>query len=121
MIRRGVAILLCAMLGACASRAPSDVSALPPGPPPGEPADLGEMTGQALQASLGKPAFARKDGDAELWRYVGADCQAFFFLYPEGGALRVRHVETLPRPKNAASDPACLNSLRTNAASRPVS
>ncbi|HVV64510.1 MAG TPA: hypothetical protein VHC42_03510 [Rhizomicrobium sp.] len=121
MIRRGAAIFLCAILGACAGRAPPNIAALPPGPPPGEPADLTGVTAEALQASLGKPAFERKDGDAELWRYAGAGCQAFFFLYPDGGALRVRHVETSPRPTDAASDPACLNSLRAAAAPQPVS
>lgn len=118
MIRRAAALVSCALLSACAAR-PADRIPLPQSPPPGEPANFIGITAAALRTSLGKPAFARKDGSIEMWRYAGAKCQAFFFLYPDRGTLKVQHVETLPRPTASASDPGCLRSL--NGAARPVS
>jgi len=56
----------------------------------------------------------------ELWRYDSSGCRAFFFLYPYGQALLVRHVETLPRGNIRAADQACLDSLRPKT-SQPVS
>jgi hypothetical protein len=55
-----------------------------------------------------------------MWRYDGAACKVFFFLYPYAGALLVRHVETLPRGREIAADQACLDSLRPRAPA-PVS
>jgi hypothetical protein len=65
-----------------------------------------------LRELFGAPAFVRKDGVAEMWRYDGPGCKAFFFLYPFADALSVRHVETLPRGRDIAADETCLNALR---------
>jgi hypothetical protein len=65
---------------------------------------------QSLRAAFGAPAFIRRESDSELWRYDGAGCAAFFFLYPEDGTYRVRHAETSPRGELPA-DPDCLRSL----------
>ena len=78
------------------------------------------LAAQDVRTAYGAPAFVRKDGGDQMWRYDGASCKAFFFLYPNGGTLAVRHVETLPRGPRWAADPACLNALRA-AASPPVS
>ena len=78
------------------------------------------MNAADLRVAIGAPAFVRKDGADQMWRYDTAGCKAFFFLYPKNGTLSVRHVETLPRGKKWAADPACLNALRA-AASPPVS
>lgn len=67
-------------------------------------------------ATYGKPAFVRKEADAELWRYDGAQCAAFFFLYKDQDALRVRHVETLPQGQLATVDDACLAGIKARAA-----
>jgi len=107
------------LLAACANRPPSDHVALPPAPPRGEPHATAGMSADALKAAYGVPAFTRVDGEAQLWRYDGAACRAFFFLYPEDGALSVRHVETVPRHADEAADPACLKALRK--APAPVS
>jgi hypothetical protein len=48
-----------------------------------------------------------------MWRYDGAQCRAFFFLYGERGAQSVRHVETLPAGATSAADPLCLTALRS--------
>jgi hypothetical protein len=116
---------LCAVLGACAGTpketAPAPV-ALPPAPPPGEPAWITTMDSRALRVSFGQPAFVRKDGAAEIWRYDGQTCKAFFFLYANGsGATVVRHVETLPRGHEMAADENCLAQMRAHPANGPVS
>jgi hypothetical protein len=109
MIRFAAAASACLVLAACASG--GDVK-LPAAPRPGEPAALMGLTPADMRANFGAPAFVRKDNNIELWRYDGAACKAFFFLYPEGGSPRVRHVETTPRGVNTtAADPGCLQAL----------
>lgn len=93
---------------------------LPPAPPPGEPAGIVGMDAQALRAAFGAPAFVRKDGPVEMWRYDNTNCRAFFFLYPNAGTTTVRHVETQPRGREMAADEACLAQLRVHVPS-PVS
>lgn len=118
--RRWAAMLLCALLGACATTKPAPVAippaphvALPPAPPAGEPSDLAGLQSAQLLVAFGPPAFVRKDGGIETWRYDGASCKAFFFLYSFGASLLVRHVETVPRGREMAADRTCLESLRT--------
>jgi hypothetical protein len=107
---------LCAVLGACANQPPQQQAqsvALPAGPPPGEPAWIASMDSQGLRTAFGQPAFVRKDSGSEMWRYDGATCKAFFFLYSgASGASVVRHVETLPRGSAIAADENCLAQLR---------
>jgi hypothetical protein len=100
--------------GGPAAPLPASRAAIPAAPPRGEPGQYINMAATSLQATLGKPAFVRKDGATEMWRYDGAACRAFFFLY--GAPLMVRHVETLPRGRESAADMACLNALRASPA-----
>lgn len=104
-------------LAACATVKETN---LPAPPPVKEPPGLAGLPAEKLRIAFGAPAFVRKDGKDELWRYDGASCKAFFFLYPDGDALAVRHVETLPRGREYAADTVCLNALRASA-SPPVS
>jgi hypothetical protein len=115
MIRRIAALLIALAVFGCATQpAPSPppqvATAIPPAPPRGEPGLYLNMAAPALEAAFGRPAFVRKDGATEMWRYNGAACRAFFFLY--GMPLTVRHVETLPHGTESAADPACLTTLR---------
>jgi hypothetical protein len=119
MTRKLTMLLLCSALAACAGNMPAPSVqqqapriALPPAPPPGEPADLAGLQSTQLRVAFGAPAFVRKDGNVEIWRYDSASCKAFFFLYPYGDALLVRHVETLPRGSEMAADETCLATLR---------
>ncbi len=106
-----------AVLAGCAS---PDSVRLPPAPSPGEPSDLTGMSAARLRAAYGAPAFVRRDGDAQMWRYDSDRCKAFFFLYSEDSVFKVRHVETLPRGSLLAADLTCLDALRARA-STPVS
>jgi len=69
----------------------------------------------SLRARYGPPDFVRRDADSELWRYDGADCVVFFFLYREGDALRIRYTESMPRGMDAPADPKCVDSLNAHA------
>jgi hypothetical protein len=124
---RLLAIASCALLAACAGvqqRQPAPKAApavtVAPAPPSGEPGDLAGLGSTQLRVVFGAPAFVRKEGTMELWRYDSASCRAFFFLYPYGSSLLVRHVETLPRGLDMAADEACLEALRTRSPA-PVS
>jgi hypothetical protein len=101
--------VLCLSLAACAAQ-PQKV-ALPSAPSPGEPGNVAGLRADQIRVAFGEPAFLRKDGGVEMWRYDGAACKAFFFLYPDGGAMVVRHVETLPRGHDIAADSSCLDAL----------
>ena len=121
MIRRLIILSLALMAGACAAKAPEapvpqapSTASIPPPPPRGEPSPWFNMAGTALQAAFGKPAFVRKDGMTQMWRYDGAACRAFFFLY--GQPLTVRHVETLPHGAQSAADLGCLAALQVSPA-----
>ncbi len=115
MTRAVLVVCLCAMLSACASQPPAPVTPtvpLPPPPPSGEPADLFGLSAHDLRGEFGAPAFVRKENGDEMWRYDGTNCHAFFFLYPQGNAQLVRHVETVPQGVKMAADATCLTALR---------
>jgi hypothetical protein len=121
VMRRSSCLLLGLLAAGCAAKAPPPLpppapspSAIPPAPPRGEPGQYLNMPASGLQAAFGKPAFVRKDGATEMWRYDGQSCRAFFFLY--GAPLMVRHVETLPHGAQNAADMDCLIALRASPA-----
>jgi hypothetical protein len=117
MIRRFAIVCLALLAAGCAAKGPQPalpVTSIPAAPPRGEPGQYLNMPATALQAAFGKPAFVRKDGATEMWRYDGDACRAFFFLY--GAPLAVRHVETLPHGVQSAADSACLTALRAGPA-----
>ena len=89
-------------------------------PPPPEPPPM-PTDAQGLRAAYGVPAFIRRESDSELWRYDGMSCAAFFFLYLEGGAYRIRHAETSPRGRDMPADPDCLRSLIVPSGGAPAS
>jgi hypothetical protein len=94
------------------------VAPLPPitaiiSPVPVQPAP--PVDAASLRARYGPPDFVRREPDSELWRYDGADCAVFFFLYREGDALRIRYSESMPRGADMAADPKCVESLSLHA------
>ena len=113
-----IAIALCG----CATKPPAPpVVRLPPAPPTGEPSGTTGLHEADLRAAFGQPAFVRHDGTAQIWRFDGPTCKAYFFLYSRDGATAVWHVETMPRGANIAADETCHNALRARVAPRPVS
>jgi hypothetical protein len=116
MIRRAAILLIAFAAAGCAAKTspPQRPAAIPAAPPRGEPSAYLNMQTATLRAAFGVPAFVRKDGATEMWRYDGQACRAFFFLYAVQGQLAVRHVETLPHGVNAAADSACLTALRVS-------
>jgi len=109
MIRIATVLAFALLLAACAG----GTAQLPSGPPPGEPAGYAGIDVAQLRTLMGNPAFTRKEGKGiEMWRYDGQVCKAFFFLYPQGASMSVRHVETVPRPQDASADVGCLNAMR---------
>jgi len=116
MNSRAMAVLLFCGLAACETPPATQVPvSLPRTPPAGEPGNVMGMDAARIRVAFGAPQFVRKDGQTEMWRYDGAICKAFFFMYPNGNSLAVRHVETLPRPDNAAADSNCLQDLLARA------
>jgi hypothetical protein len=101
------------VLAGCAARTPAPRTA--PGVPipsaprrQAEPPAYAGLTPDTLRTRLGAPAFSRKDGATDMWRYDTSACHAFFFF--TGGA--VSHIETVPRGPGDSADPACLNALK---------
>jgi hypothetical protein len=116
-IRTLLALGLALGLTACAQKQaasppPAATVPLPPPPPRGEPDRFTNLSAASLRAELGAPAFVRKDGATEMWRYDSKNCHAYFFFYGAGAEQAVQHVETLPQGKSAAADPACLEALK---------
>ena len=85
---------------------------LPPPPPKGEPQRFAGLDAARLTALAGAPAFTRKDGATEMWRYDAGSCRVFFFF--TGTPSKVQHIETMPRGQNAAADPECLSALQSS-------
>ena len=112
-MRKTFAALAVLTVAGCAAPAhtPSPpVVPIPSAPPAREPDAFTGLAGDQLRAMAGAPAFTRKDGATEMWRYDTASCRAFFFF--TGAPAKVQHVETLPHAPGNAADPACLNALR---------
>ncbi len=78
--------------------------------------DLVAMTAQGLRDLLGEPGLLRREGPGEMWRYVGAECVLFLFLYPGSGAqtgpAQVTHAEFGARDNGAEPETAgCIDAL----------
>lgn len=100
---------------------PRETAALPPLPPPEppalKPAELMGLAQGELTELLGTPSLKRTDPPAALWQYRDTDCILDLFLYEDGSAYRVRHIEFRRRGDTAAlagtDAESCLARLRT--------
>jgi len=113
VIRKFAILASLLLLAGCAAKPPAPRLApkvpIPSAPrPQAEPPGYTGVSLDALRTRLGGPAFSRKDGPTEMWRYDAGACHAFFFF--TGGA--VSHIETVPRGPGDSADPACLNALK---------
>ena len=105
MTRKLASLALVLVLAACAHQAappPSNTPnvPIPRTPPRGEPDQFSGISVDRLQVLLGSPAFIRKDGATEMWRYDTATPS--FCTAPEPIA-KVRHIETVPQGKGIAA------------------
>lgn len=113
MIRKYVILGSLLLLAGCAAQTPqprvASPAPVPPAlPPRAEPPGFSALSPDALRARLGTPAFSRKDGATDMWRYDAGACHALFFF---NGGL-VSHIETIPRGPGDSADPACLSALK---------
>jgi hypothetical protein len=65
-----------------------------------------------FRAEYGPPDFVRQEIDSQLWRYDGADCALFLFLYQESENYLLRHAETDPPGIAGNVDTACITSIK---------
>jgi hypothetical protein len=110
---RKIALLASLLLAGCAAKTPppqvAPIIPIPPPPrPQAEPPGYAGLGLDALRARLGAPAFSRKDGATEMWRYDAGACHALFF-FTSG---LVSHIETIPRGPGDSADPRCLSALK---------
>ena len=112
MIRKFIVLASLLLLAGCAAKSPAPRLApsvpIPSAPRRAEPPGYTGTSVDVLRTRLGAPAFSRKDGPTEMWRYDAGACHAFFFF--TGGT--VSHIETVPRGPGDSADPACLNALK---------
>jgi hypothetical protein len=113
MMRPGACLSIVLLASGCAAapkpQPPRPVASIPAAPPRGEPPRYINQPATVILSRFGRPAFVRKDGSIEMWRYDGQACRAFIFFY--GAPLAVRHIETLPRGATSAADQGCLTAL----------
>lgn len=81
-----------------------------PAPPmedmPG-PGSLIGLTADAVTAVLGAPQFRRSEAPAEVWHYRTKTCFLDLFLYRDGAALTVTHIEARGHDVAAIGKKAC--------------
>lgn len=73
--------------------------------------ELVGLDSNSIEQRLGSPALRRRDAPAELWQYRSPLCVMDLFLYSEGGAFRVTHVELHSRSVEQVQAPSCLASF----------
>jgi len=60
-----------------------------------------------LRGTMGDPAFVWAEADAQMWRYDGAQCAVFVYLYPDG----VRHVDVQGEGLDDSARTACFRTI----------
>ena len=85
---------------------PGPRPALPMEDLPGEDSLIG-LSSDAITAVLGPPQFRRREAPAEIWRYRTKTCFLDLFLYQDGAALQVAHVEVRGPDVATIGDKAC--------------
>ncbi|MBM3545686.1 MAG: hypothetical protein FJX54_01935 [Alphaproteobacteria bacterium] len=60
-----------------------------------------------VEGLLGRPAFVRRDGPAQIWQYGTQACTLNLFFYREGAVLRVSHYEFRDRSADLAPSGGC--------------
>ncbi len=88
------------------------MAALPKEPPINDdPQQLIGLDQAAVAGLLGGPQVRRREQPAEIWQYFGDDCIFDVFLYEEGEALKVLHVEARNEAAQETQARPCLRDL----------
>jgi hypothetical protein len=65
------------------------------------------LVSRDVEGLLGRPAFVRRDGPAQIWQYGNNACTLNLFFYSEGAVLKVRHVEFRNRSADLVTTGGC--------------
>ena len=85
------------LLGACATRPQQPVAQTPvvvQQPGPNEPRLLLGLTPQVLVGHFGTPSLQIREGESLKLQFRSSRCVLDAYLYPQGGTLKVAHVDT---------------------------
>lgn len=80
-------------------------------PRPTEGPGLVGLASRDVEGMFGRPRFVRRDGPAQIWQYGTDLCTLNLFLYRDGPAFKVRHVEFRDRSADLVSSGRCEGAL----------
>ena len=102
------------LLGACATRPQAPVAQPPvvvPQPSSHEPRLLLGLTPQVLVGHFGTPALQVREGDSLKLQFRTSACVLDAYLYPQGGTLKVTHVDTRTAAGDRFDQATCISYL----------
>ncbi len=76
-----------------------------------DPKTLLGVPPQTVEQALGRPAFASKDGAAQIWRYTGKACTLLIVFYDEAGTPRSSHLDARHLEGGTAPLEPCLRDV----------
>jgi len=77
------------------------------GPPP-ELDGLMHAKSDAVLLKMGTPTLLREEIDAQVWQYDHPACVLFFYLYREGEAFSVSHIEARSKEGGPVEPQTCV-------------
>jgi hypothetical protein len=102
------------LLGACATRPQAPVAespVIPQQPLPREPRLLLGLTAQTLVGHFGNPALQIREGESLKLQFRTSRCVLDAYLYPQGGTLKVTHVDTRTASGARFDQATCISEL----------
>ena len=125
MAVRRLGLVSALAVAACAAPPPSArIAVVPVAPALHEPSEpmraaarptegprLVGLASRDVEGLFGRPRFVRRDGPAQIWQYGTDLCTLNLFLYRDGPAFKVRHVEFRDRSADLASSGRCEGAL----------
>ena len=102
------------LLAGCATRPQPPVAqtpVTPQQPSPREPRLLLGLTPQVLVGHFGTPALQIREGNSLKLQFRTARCVLDAYLYPQGGALKVTHVDTRTATGALFDQATCISDL----------
>jgi hypothetical protein len=109
---------LAASSEAAPSKGPHPMTAMATKPGQSDPDEFLGFGPDRLLPALGAPDFVRRDGPAQIWQYRAKHCVLDLFLYGEGDASRVEHVELRERTPGESIE-LCFSRMRAKRRGKP--